>query len=206
MSSCCPSTNTEGPPKKERFDIILWGSCLVIAVAVGLDLLNAPLPYISQFSNTVLTFLGEMWWGIALGIVLVGLMSKMPKEYYQVLLGRGDSFGGLIRATIVSGYVLSRYFIGWSKIIRTRRIAGSGHDVPHSQPLELVLTYIDTHCLDRLGMDIGLHRRICGDCDCERFGLPNPNSERGATRQSQHIKAQPRFFNARRFQTPNAGV
>jgi uncharacterized membrane protein YraQ (UPF0718 family) len=100
MSSCCPSTNTEGPPKKERFDIILWGSCLVIAVAVGLDLLNAPLPYISQFSNTVLTFLGEMWWGIALGIVLVGLMSKMPKEYYQVLLGRGDSFGGLIRATI----------------------------------------------------------------------------------------------------------
>ncbi len=41
-----------------------------------------------------------MWWGVILGILFIGMMHKIPKEYFTAILGRGDTFGGILRATI----------------------------------------------------------------------------------------------------------
>ncbi|MCK6417969.1 MAG: permease [Alphaproteobacteria bacterium] len=104
MSQCChqpPSLETSpesecAPPK--RRDLILWGSLSLIAMAFVLYALGVPIPHLHVFVHGVLDLVGTMWWGVALGVIIVGLMNKVPREYFQLLLGRGDSFGGLMRA------------------------------------------------------------------------------------------------------------
>jgi uncharacterized membrane protein YraQ (UPF0718 family) len=95
--SCCepPGENHE---HSHRFDTILWGSLSVIIATLVLYFAGFHIPPIDHFAMTVIEFLRTMWWGIALGILVVGIMNKVPREYFQVLLGRGDSFGGLLRA------------------------------------------------------------------------------------------------------------
>jgi uncharacterized membrane protein YraQ (UPF0718 family) len=44
--------------------------------------------------------LRSLWWGVIGGIIAVGFMTRVPREYFNALLGRGDTFGGLIRAAI----------------------------------------------------------------------------------------------------------
>ncbi|MGB4058248.1 MAG: permease [Alphaproteobacteria bacterium] len=92
--SCCPA------PEKRQFDYVLWGSTGVIVLTLCLSLSGLNIPFVGHFAHTVIEFLGTMWWGIALGIVFVGLMNKVPKEYFQVLLGRGDTGSGILRAAL----------------------------------------------------------------------------------------------------------
>jgi len=40
-----------------------------------------------------------MAWGIFIGIVFVGILNKIPKEFVTSLLGKGGSFSGILRAT-----------------------------------------------------------------------------------------------------------
>ena len=43
--------------------------------------------------------LSRMWWGLAMGILFVGLLAKVPRDFVTAMLGRGGSLGGLLRAT-----------------------------------------------------------------------------------------------------------
>ena len=47
----------------------------------------------------------QMWWGVVIGMFFVGIMNKVPREYFQVLMGKGDTFGGICRA-VVAGVFL----------------------------------------------------------------------------------------------------
>ena len=106
MSSCCPSKNKKhnhdehGHEHKAGFDLILHGSMAVIILSLIAYAINPDLPYVGHFAHTIMELLATMWWGILLGIFFVGLMSKIPREYFQALLGRGDTYGGIIRAAI----------------------------------------------------------------------------------------------------------
>lgn len=39
-----------------------------------------------------------MWWGILIGIVAMGLIGAIPREFITSLLGRGGTFSGILRA------------------------------------------------------------------------------------------------------------
>jgi hypothetical protein len=101
MNSCCE--NEEGK-KKFQVDWVLHGSSLVILIVLALYLLNYltgfSLPYVNEIGGGIAELLLQMWWGVALGFIAVGLMGNVPKEYYTRLLGRGDSAGGIFRAAI----------------------------------------------------------------------------------------------------------
>ena len=103
MSDCCP-TKTQAPchdyTHKNRFDYFLWGSSFVIAVVMLLDFINPDLPYIPVMAHTMWELFATMWWGIGLGILFVGVMAKMPKEYFSAVLGKNGSFGGIVRACV----------------------------------------------------------------------------------------------------------
>lgn len=76
---------------------MLGAAALLWLVQVYFDL---SIPYISTFAHHALTILHQMGWGIVLGIVAVGVLHRVPREYILSLLGRGDSVGGLLRAAL----------------------------------------------------------------------------------------------------------
>lgn len=99
--SCCEKPED----KKFRIDPILHGSLLVIAATIGLSWLGAPIPHIETFAHTVIEFLSTMWWGIAMGMVFVGLMHKIPREYFSAIMGRGDNASGIFRAALAGVFL-----------------------------------------------------------------------------------------------------
>ncbi|MCB9978422.1 MAG: permease [Rhodospirillales bacterium] len=116
MSSCdMHPPPPQGAPTSGRFsfDPVFHGSLGALATGLivwGLGaLLGAPLPFVgvfaAAFSYSALSLFGQMWWGLALAFVVVGVMHRMPREYVAAMLGRGDTFGGIVRATL-AGLVL----------------------------------------------------------------------------------------------------
>lgn len=95
--TCCEHTNHK---HKTGFDLILHGSLGVIALSLLAYAIAPQMPYVHVFTHAVMGLLRTMSWGIALGIFFVGIMSKIPREYFTAILGRGDTFGGILRATI----------------------------------------------------------------------------------------------------------
>lgn len=105
MTNPCCDVPEENPVKVKRFDLILHGSLLVIFSILGLYFSGLDIPYIAHFSHAIIEFLSRMWWGVVLGILFVGLMDKIPRDYYTAVLGRGDTFGGIIRAAIAGVFL-----------------------------------------------------------------------------------------------------
>ena len=102
-SSCCApkkDDHEEHGHKHSDFDLILHGSLAVITLSLIAYVFFPTLPYVHVFAHGVIEMLSIMWWGIVLGIILVGLMSKVPREYFQAILGPGDTFSGILRAAL----------------------------------------------------------------------------------------------------------
>lgn len=96
MNNCCPS-------KKKRFDWLLWGSLTLIILGYGSFWLFGEVFgtwwQLSIFGKSVFEIMNRMAWGLALGIVFVGILQKVPRELLLGALGKGGTFGGILRAT-----------------------------------------------------------------------------------------------------------
>ena len=116
MSSCC---GNDTPPHKDKddnaqqsachdqskFDWLFWGSLIIITAALMAHFFAPQIAYGGHFAHGVAELLGQMWWGILFGLFAVGTMQKIPRSLFHKILGRGDTFGGLVRAAI-GGLVL----------------------------------------------------------------------------------------------------
>lgn len=92
-SACC------GAPGK-KFDWILWGSlALALAGTAGHFIGKGPVWWL-KFSHGAAGFLASSWWGILAGIAAVGMIGKLPQSLVAGLLGKGGSFGGILRAVL----------------------------------------------------------------------------------------------------------
>lgn len=97
---CCHTENEPHDHSSSGFDLIFHGSLVVIITSLALFFSGLEIPYLEHFAHAEIELLSRMWWGVALGIFFVGIMSKIPREYFTAVLGRGDTFGGIIRAAI----------------------------------------------------------------------------------------------------------
>ena len=113
-SSCCaPAMKREGQHEhspggccdtdaRPRFDWILWGSAALVAAgylahAAGID---TYLPmWFHHYAAGSFELMNAMWWGLAIGIVFVGLLGEVPRETVMKILGSGGTWNGLFRAT-----------------------------------------------------------------------------------------------------------
>lgn len=107
MSDCCaPITKPEPEsshchPAKKKFDWLLWGSLVIVAVGYLAHVIGfAPSEKIHHFAMAEFEMMNKMWVGIAIGILFVGVLSKIPQEFILSVMGRPHTFRGIIQATI----------------------------------------------------------------------------------------------------------
>jgi len=112
MSSCCSPPE---PPqqdsccgggeqaKKSRPDILLWSTLILVSIAYILDMFVANSLHqwqsLSSMTEAIRHLMDSMWIGLALGMFFVGVLGRVPREFVTSLLGKGDTFVGILRAT-----------------------------------------------------------------------------------------------------------
>ena len=84
----------------ERFDWLLWGSCGVIVIAYLGYWLSAgqgtdTIPIL--FAGAVFDLLNTIWWGLVIGVVMVGLLGKVPRQFMVGFFGQ-RGVRGMIKA------------------------------------------------------------------------------------------------------------
>lgn len=110
-SSCCPSekqnnqpaTSCCGPEEKTRIDYLLWVSLVLVASFYCWHwLLPSTLPaaWLATIAETVFTLMNTMWFGLFLGIVMLAILSKIPREFVIASLGTNKGVLGVFRAAL----------------------------------------------------------------------------------------------------------
>lgn len=96
--SCCDSANN----RQRKIDFLFWGSLIGVSILMTLHIVfpNMITGYerLSEMAVSVHHMLGAMWWGVAIGAVFIGLLSKIPREVVMSVLGKAGSTSGLFRA------------------------------------------------------------------------------------------------------------
>ncbi|MDW3094998.1 MAG: permease [Gammaproteobacteria bacterium] len=106
MSSCCNSPKQESSCHEpgSSVDYLLWGSILFCTILYVLHwqflVVIEQVQWLEVMAQSVYSLLNIVWWGILLGIVMLALLSKVPREFVICVLGTGTGFGGIMRATI----------------------------------------------------------------------------------------------------------
>lgn len=125
-SSCCPSKAQETVPQQspccgsatsenkvevsccdtdsKKFDYLLWCSAGFVVFFYAVHLVNPSLP--NNLANTIhglghasFDLVNTMAWGALFGIVMVALLSRLPREIVISALGTNRGWHGLLRAT-----------------------------------------------------------------------------------------------------------
>ena len=94
---------------RRKIDWVLWGSGIGVTILYLLgwqfqsDL--AGLPWLKTMAHAVHSLMNTLWWGITIGFVMVGILSKIPREFVLSILGKSNRAGGIFRA-ILAGLFL----------------------------------------------------------------------------------------------------
>ena len=97
--SCC-----ETPARR---DYMFWGSLLIVAVAypVGAFLRHDHESVMGIFTGGIFELFNSMWWGIAIGVIFVGILGRVPRDLVMGMLGRDGGVTGLFRATLAGVFL-----------------------------------------------------------------------------------------------------
>lgn len=107
VDTCCGPAVAAGAPAWRRVDWLLWGSGAVIAVAYPAAVVlphDAPLG-LGVFTHGVQEMMNLMWWGILVGMLAVGLIDRVPREFVIGIIGRDQGAKSLVRA-VLAGVLL----------------------------------------------------------------------------------------------------
>lgn len=87
----------------KRPDYLLWGSLLAVALFylqnpwLG-ESVDIPSWY-KVLMNSVYELINTIWWGVFIGILMVAVLSKIPREFVISILGTRAGLKGILRAT-----------------------------------------------------------------------------------------------------------
>jgi len=91
----------------QRRDYLFWGSLFVVALAypIGATMHHDADSVIGIFTGGIFTLFNQMWWGIAIGILFVGILGRLPRELVMGILGRDAGITSLFRATLAGVFL-----------------------------------------------------------------------------------------------------
>ena len=154
-SACCPTDN------KKTFDWLLWGSTGFVAIAfLGYWLQSPSSSWLYIISETSVEMLHAMWIGMALGVVVVGWLNRIPRDVIIATLGKGNTKRGLFRATLAGLFFdLCNHGILMVGMKLYERGASLGQVMAFiiASPWNSVYTHPDSDWLNRLAMDTSLY-------------------------------------------------
>lgn len=93
-NSCCDT-----PSKRDYF---LWICSLIVAISYLIGAFVVPHQHdtpVGMFTGGIVELFDQMWWGIAIGVVFVGMLGRIPRDLVMAILGRKGGFNGMLRAT-----------------------------------------------------------------------------------------------------------
>lgn len=97
VGGCC---DTDSTSDGFRIDWLLTISGLLVAAGYATHLAAPDMPHwLHHYTTGNFELMNAMWWGLALGILFVGLLARVPRETVMKLMGPGGSWAGLFRAT-----------------------------------------------------------------------------------------------------------
>ncbi|WP_321397691.1 permease [Emcibacter sp.] len=105
MANCCPSDDhNHDQHGKSRIDYLLWGSLsLTVLLYLGYWFFSGDLAghnWLVTLAHSVFDLMNTVWWGLLLGLVMVAVLSEIPREFVIAILGRRNGLGGILRATL----------------------------------------------------------------------------------------------------------
>jgi uncharacterized membrane protein YraQ (UPF0718 family) len=87
----------------DRPDFLLWGSIIAVVflyIHYGWFIESTSFSSWYQIlSSSVFELMNTIWWGIALGILMVAVLAKIPREFVISILGTNSGLTGIFRAT-----------------------------------------------------------------------------------------------------------
>ncbi len=107
MSSCCSQPPADPPDQSpccspgRRIDWLFWSCLLVVTVAsIAHCFCQHSLDgsRLGAFAHGAFEMTTRMWWGILLGIVAVGFIGMVPRQFITAILGPGGRCSGILRA------------------------------------------------------------------------------------------------------------
>ncbi len=103
-SGCCHSQEDHCHPKKESRDylLIICSVMIVLSYLLHISFVDSLLdfPLITKFTGSVYSLINTMFIGIVVGIIFMGLLAQIPREFVIGLLGRERNGMGILRATM----------------------------------------------------------------------------------------------------------
>jgi hypothetical protein len=101
MSGCCANKSHEDKHKLDYL-LIVSASFLVIGYVASFftGYIETMTPYFTNFAMSVRDILNDMWIGMVFGLVMVGVLSFVPREFVISALGDKTGFKGSVRAAI----------------------------------------------------------------------------------------------------------
>ena len=105
-ASCCHAEQSAAPACHDtrRADWLLRISASLVTVLYLAFWLLEPqirdFPWLPLMASSVFELINTMWWGIALGMLMVGLLSLVPREFVMAVLGSRPGSQGIVRATV----------------------------------------------------------------------------------------------------------
>jgi uncharacterized membrane protein YraQ (UPF0718 family) len=90
--------------EKGRPDYLLWGSVLTAAVLYILhwkfSSQISSITALASMSQATFELMNTIWWGIVMGMLMLAVLTKVPREFVVSLLGTGSGLRGILRATL----------------------------------------------------------------------------------------------------------
>lgn len=92
-----PIRMAQAVPVKKRPDLLFWGTLLAVAAGYIMHLT----PWAGgedSYSHAIFTLMNQMWVGIIIGVVAMGIMARIPRPFIMAALGTKKGVRGIIRA------------------------------------------------------------------------------------------------------------